>query len=62
MQFRHELAWPLEGKHGAVACALCHPRVEVAPGVTAALYKPRPTSCEGCHADFHRGAFQRFAQ
>jgi hypothetical protein len=59
VKFVHD-SFPLEGRHRDLACEKCHPRADVAPGVQAALYMPRPVRCEGCHADFHRGAFQRF--
>lgn len=50
----------LEGKHTAVQCAKCHPAVNVGKGVKAQRFKGLPQSCEGCHADFHQGAFQGF--
>jgi hypothetical protein len=53
-------SFALEGKHAALACAACHRPVEVAPGVKTIRYRPLPRSCEGCHADFHRGAFRGF--
>ena len=59
--FAHESVFKLEGRHAALACETCHPKAQVAPGVKAALYRPRPRDCEGCHADFHRGAFERWA-
>ena len=60
-RFVHDAAFKLEGRHATLACDACHPKGEVAPGVKAALYKPRPVSCEGCHADFHKGTFQKWA-
>lgn len=59
--FRHEppfTSYRLEGKHVQVACAKCHQAVAVARGVEVRRYRPLPTACEGCHRDFHRGAFQ----
>lgn len=53
-------SFTLEGKHASAACKACHPAVEVAPGTTTRRYKPLPTTCEGCHADFHQGAFRGF--
>ena len=50
----------LEGKHAPLACAKCHGTVEVAKGVQVRRYKPLPVACEGCHADFHKGAFRGF--
>ncbi len=51
-------AFRLEGKHVQVTCVKCHPAVVVARGVQVARYKGLPTACEGCHQDFHRGAFR----
>ena len=28
--------------------------------MTVRRYKPLPLACEGCHADFHRGAFKGY--
>ena len=50
-------SFALEGKH-RVACEKCHPAAQAAPGVTVRRYRPLPAACEGCHADFHRGAFR----
>jgi hypothetical protein len=50
----------LDGKHSPLACDACHKKVEVAKGVLAARYKPLPLTCEGCHSDFHQGAFKGF--
>jgi hypothetical protein len=61
--FQHRLpftAFELQGKHASVACADCHREVAVAPGSRARRYRGVPTSCEGCHVDVHRGAFQGF--
>ena len=44
-------AFPLRGKHAAVACAKCH----VKP---ATVVKPRFDTCAACHADPHKGAFK----
>ncbi len=52
--------YSLTGKHRQVACARCHPLVPVAPGVEVRRYRPLPRACDGCHADFHRGAFRGF--
>jgi hypothetical protein len=51
----------LDGKHAALPCEKCHPEVAVAAGVKARRYRPLPTECEGCHADFHKGAFRGYA-
>jgi hypothetical protein len=53
-------AYRLVGKHAPLKCDTCHPAVAVAPGVTSKRYRPLPTACEGCHADFHKGAFRGF--
>jgi hypothetical protein len=50
----------LLGKHAKAKCDACHKPVVLAAGVTTTRYKPLPTACEGCHADFHRGAFRGF--
>jgi len=63
LRFRHEQPftdYPLTGKHQKVACEKCHPALQVAPGVESRRYKPLPRGCEGCHADFHQGAFRGF--
>lgn len=54
-------AFRLEGRHAPLACARCHPEVALAGGATVRRYRPLPTECEGCHADFHRGAFGGYA-
>jgi hypothetical protein len=64
LRFNHNdrkfTSYPLEGKHASVKCEKCHPLVQVAPNVTAARYKRLPLTCEGCHADQHKGAFRGF--
>jgi hypothetical protein len=45
-------AFPLRGRHAAVACVKCH--VKPALDVT-----PRSDSCAACHADPHRGVFRQ---
>jgi hypothetical protein len=52
--------YPLEGKHASIACARCHPRVQVAPEVETVRYRPLPRACEDCHVDFHHGEFRGF--
>jgi hypothetical protein len=49
----------LDGKHRTVACAKCHPS-GAAGGVRVVRYKPLPSRCQGCHADFHQGAFRGY--
>lgn len=48
-------AWPLTGAHEAVACRACH-QERVAATITFHGTKSR---CADCHADAHRGAFDR---
>lgn len=50
----------LDGKHEKAKCESCHRKVSVAKGVTAAQYRGLPLTCEGCHSDFHQGAFKGF--
>jgi hypothetical protein len=62
LRFDHQRdsRFPLEGKHLPLACDKCHPVVRARGGDTA-RYKPLAVSCQGCHADFHKGAFRGFA-
>ncbi len=32
----------------------------VGPKVNVTQYRPLPTTCEGCHSDFHKGTFKGF--
>lgn len=50
----------LDGKHAEAKCEACHLKVPVARGVTAVQYRGLPLTCEGCHSDFHQGAFKGF--
>lgn len=45
-------AYPLTGKHAAVACGKCHP-----PAGKATLYKVAFSACTACHPDGHKGQF-----
>ncbi len=49
----------LIGKHKTLDCKKCHVEVQVA-GATVRRYRPLPTTCQGCHEDFHKGAFRGF--
>lgn len=49
----------LDGAHQKVACGKCHPAVKT-KGVEVVRYRPLPRTCEGCHSDFHHGAFEGF--
>ncbi len=51
----------LEGKHSQVACERCHPSVAVAGAKRVQRFLGAPRTCEGCHSDFHKGAFEGFA-
>lgn len=44
--------YPLEGRHGKVACAKCH-----IPRGTETVFVITETSCASCHEDVHRGQF-----
>lgn len=62
-RFKHEppfTEYKLEGKHAKAQCVACHADVPTAPGVVTRRYKPLPSTCEGCHDDYHRGAFKGF--
>ena len=64
LKFAHRepfTSFRLEGKHAPLACGKCHPEVAIAANVKARRYRPLPTACEGCHADFHKGAFQGYS-
>jgi hypothetical protein len=53
-------AFRLKGKHAPLKCEACHRKTGV-PGAAATVrYRPLPATCEGCHADFHKGAFRGF--
>ena len=62
LRFDHarDSRFKLEGKHKPLACDKCHGVVRVSKGVEVRRYKPLPVACEGCHADFHKGAFRGF--
>lgn len=50
----------LDGQHARAKCDACHRVVPVGPKVNVTQYKPLPQTCEGCHSDFHKGAFKGF--
>lgn len=50
----------LDGKHATARCEACHRSLPVGPKVNVTQYRPLPTTCEGCHSDFHKGAFKGF--
>ncbi len=51
--------YALTGKHAKLACEKCHQVVKVGK-LEIRRYKPVPRDCEGCHADFHKGAFRGY--
>lgn len=53
-------AFALDGAHESVACQKCHPLVAAGPKVQVQRFRGVPTSCEGCHSDFHQGEFKGF--
>ena len=62
--FTHEdrrfTTFALAGKHSSLACGSCHRAVQVAGEIQTVRYRHVPRDCEGCHADFHHGAFRGF--
>jgi hypothetical protein len=52
-------SFTLTGKHRALECQKCHLPVQLPTG-TVRRYRPLPTTCQGCHDDFHQGAFKGF--
>ncbi|MFZ5442897.1 MAG: hypothetical protein ACOZQL_23025 [Myxococcota bacterium] len=63
LEFRHAPPFTdflLDGQHAKAKCESCHRKVQVGPKVSVAQYRPLPKTCEGCHADFHKGAFKGF--
>lgn len=56
-------AYPLLGAHAQGRCNDCHVEVDVtdtgsAPG-RVRRYRETPSECSSCHADYHRGQFQK---
>ncbi len=51
--------YALTGKHAKLACEKCHPVATVGQ-LQIRRYKPVPRDCQGCHADFHKGAFRGY--
>ena len=66
LRFQHEppfTDWRITGKHQKVECKGCHASVKLAsaaPVATLVRYKGTPRDCQGCHADFHKGAFRGY--
>lgn len=62
-KFKHEppfTTYVLDGEHVKVPCEKCHPKVTIGPKLSVVRYTPVTRTCEGCHADFHKGGFQGF--
>lgn len=63
LRFKHEPPFSefrLTGKHAKVECKACHPEARLPGDVRVRRFKGVPTACQGCHADFHKGAFRGF--
>jgi hypothetical protein len=65
LRFKHEAPftnWKITGKHLKVECRACHVEVKLAAASEWKLYryKGTPRECQGCHVDFHKGAFKGF--
>jgi hypothetical protein len=61
-KFVHEppfTTYLLTGKHVQVKCEACHPVAKVGKAEIR-RYRGVPLECQGCHADFHKGAFRGF--
>jgi len=41
--------FPLDGAHGKVSCAACHPTETGTDGKQFVRFRPLPVTCEGCH-------------
>jgi len=59
-QDRRFTTFALAGKHSSLPCGSCHRPVQIADAIQTVRYRPVPRDCEGCHADFHHGAFRGF--
>lgn len=55
-------AFPLNGAHNAVPCVECHKKVSLSGKVVRQFRWERTPVCKDCHADPHRGAFDRFVR
>ena len=55
-------SFALLGKHKDVKCTACHFDVQVDNNISVRRYTQLPTTCEGCHADHHKGEFDGFAK
>lgn len=64
LKFDHQAAsaFPLQGKHAAIACAQCHVKTRGAFPAgqgEAVRYKPLAGECLACHGDYHQGQLAR---
>ncbi len=50
----------LSGRHQELECGACHRLVSAGDGPKVRKYRGVPLRCEGCHADFHEGAFRGY--
>ena len=46
---KRDSAFSLDGAHGKVACASCHPSKDLGGGRVLVLYQPVPKDCKSCH-------------
>jgi hypothetical protein len=66
LRFEHKppfTDFTLTGKHLKAECKACHPEVrevKLAGDQVLRRYRGVPRSCQGCHIDFHKGAFRGF--
>lgn len=57
IKFNHDsTAFPLDGKHAAVACRDCHSK-KGEFDVSSIVFAPLEKDCRACHIDLHRGQF-----
>ncbi|MBI5504622.1 MAG: cytochrome c3 family protein, partial [Deltaproteobacteria bacterium] len=54
-----DASYALTGKHLAIACGECHPKVKgaaaAALGPAAVMLRPKHDACTDCHSDAHKG-------
>ena len=48
--------WPLDGKHGRIACDACHGQEKLRNGQDAVRWRLGYHQCRDCHANPHREA------
>ena len=61
LKFDHnkDSKYPLVARHAAVACEKCHRPAGPEKSLASALFRGLKTECADCHADPHRGQFER---